>query len=124
VLSLFDSIEANRDDIDIKENVRAYLKSGCSGFERLKKKQKLDVVYRNMAAYLAGRPGGDALNRRPRVTGDGTAEQHGPVCVLVVDEDQKAAHKPREGMDGARRDGDHAPALRVADGDLGVFDAE
>lgn len=53
VLALFDSIEANRDDIDVNiENVRAFLKSGCSGFERLKNKQKLDLVYRNMAAYL------------------------------------------------------------------------
>jgi hypothetical protein len=53
VLSLFDSIGANRDDIDTKiENVRAYLKSGCSRFERLKNKQKLDLVYRNGAAYL------------------------------------------------------------------------
>lgn len=53
VLSLFDSIKANRDDIDTKiENLHAYLKSGCSGFERLKNKQKLDLVYRNGAAYL------------------------------------------------------------------------
>jgi hypothetical protein len=53
VLSLFDSIEANRDDIDTKiENLRAYLKSGSSPFERLKNKQKLDLVYRNGAAYL------------------------------------------------------------------------
>jgi hypothetical protein len=42
----------------------------------------------------------------------------------VVDKDQKAAHKSREGMDGSRRDRDHAAALRVADGDLGVLDAE
>jgi hypothetical protein len=53
VLSLFDSIEANGDDIDTKiENLRAYLKSGSSRFERLKNKQKLDLVYRNGAAYL------------------------------------------------------------------------
>jgi hypothetical protein len=53
VLSLFDSIEANRDDIDIKiENVRAFMKSGCTTLERFKNKQKLDLVYRNMAAYL------------------------------------------------------------------------
>ena len=42
----------------------------------------------------------------------------------VVDEDQKAAHKSRERMDGSRRDGDHAAAPGVADGDLGVLDAE
>jgi hypothetical protein len=53
VLSLFDSIEANRDDIDTKiENLRAYLKSGCSMFDSLKNKQKLDLVYSNGAAYL------------------------------------------------------------------------
>jgi hypothetical protein len=53
VLSLFDSIEANRDDIDAKiENLRANLKSGGSLFERLKNKQKLDLVYHNGAAYL------------------------------------------------------------------------
>lgn len=53
VLSLFDSIEANRDDIDTKiENLRIYLKSGTSLFERLKDKQKLDLVYRSGAAYL------------------------------------------------------------------------
>lgn len=53
VLSLFDSIEANRDDIDTKiENIGDYLKSGCSWFERMKNKQKLDLVYRSGAAYL------------------------------------------------------------------------
>jgi hypothetical protein len=53
VLSLFDSIEANRDDIDTKiENLRASLKSSGSRFERLKNKQKLHLVYRNGAAYL------------------------------------------------------------------------
>jgi hypothetical protein len=53
VLALFDSIAANRDDIDTRiEDIRAYLKSGCSRFERLKNKQKLDLVYRNGAAYL------------------------------------------------------------------------
>jgi hypothetical protein len=53
VLSLFDSIEANGVDIDTRiENLRAYLKSGCSLFERLKNKYKLDLVYRNGAAYL------------------------------------------------------------------------
>lgn len=53
VLALFDSIEANRDDIDTKiENVRVYLKSGCSLFERLKNKRKLDLVYTSGAAYL------------------------------------------------------------------------
>jgi hypothetical protein len=63
VLSLFDSIEANRDDIDTKiENVRAYLKSGCSWFESLKNKQKLDLVYGNGAAYLVRpRPGSSRL---------------------------------------------------------------
>jgi hypothetical protein len=63
VLSLFDSIEANRDDIDTKiENLRGYLKSGCSRFERLKNKQKLDLVYRNGAAYLVRpRPGSSRL---------------------------------------------------------------
>jgi hypothetical protein len=66
VLSLFDSIEANRDDIDAKiENLRAYLKSGCSRFERLKNKQKLDLVYRNGAAYLVRpRPERSALGMR------------------------------------------------------------
>ena len=53
VLELFDSIAANRDDIDTRiENIRAYLKSGCSRFERGKNKRKLDLVYRNGAAYL------------------------------------------------------------------------
>ena len=63
VLSLFESIEANRDDIDTKiENLRGYLKSGCSRFERLKNKQKLDLVYRNGAAYLVRpRPGSSRL---------------------------------------------------------------
>ena len=63
VLSLFESIEANRDDIDTKiENLRGYLKSGCSRFERLKNKQKLDLVYRNGAAYLVRpRPGRSRL---------------------------------------------------------------
>jgi hypothetical protein len=52
VLSLFDSIEGNRDDIDVKlESLRVYLGSN-SLFERLKNKQKLNLVYRNMAAYL------------------------------------------------------------------------
>ena len=54
VLSLFDSIEGNRDDIDTKiENIRDYLKSGCSWLDRMKNKQKLDLVYRSGAAYLA-----------------------------------------------------------------------
>ena len=63
VLSLFESNEANRDDIDTKiENLRGYLKSGCSRFERLKNKQKLDLVYRNGAAYLVRpRPGSSRL---------------------------------------------------------------
>jgi hypothetical protein len=63
VLSLFESIEANRDDIDTKiENIRGYLKSGCSRFERFKNKQKLDLVYRNGAAYLVRpRPGSSRL---------------------------------------------------------------
>jgi hypothetical protein len=53
LLSLFDSIEANRDDIDTKiEDLRTYLKSGCTTFERFKNKQKLRLVYNNMAAYL------------------------------------------------------------------------
>jgi hypothetical protein len=53
VLSLFDSIEANRDDIDTRiENLRTYLKSGGSLFDRLKNKQKLHLVYQNGAAYL------------------------------------------------------------------------
>lgn len=53
VLSLFDSITGNLDDIDVKiENLRIYLKSGCSGIERLKNKQKLDLVYRTGASYL------------------------------------------------------------------------
>lgn len=53
VLSLFDSIEANRDDIDNKiENLRVFLKSGSSRFESSKNKQKLYMVYRNGAAYL------------------------------------------------------------------------
>lgn len=53
LLSLFDSIEGNRDDIDAKlENLRVYLRSNCTTFERLKNKQKLSLVYRNTAAYL------------------------------------------------------------------------
>jgi hypothetical protein len=53
LLTLLDSIEGNRDDIDANlENVHVYLKSGCSLAERFKNKQKLDLVYRNMAAYL------------------------------------------------------------------------
>jgi hypothetical protein len=52
VLSLFDSIEANRDDIDAKlETVRTTL-ANAGHFERSKNKQKLYRVYRNMAAYL------------------------------------------------------------------------
>jgi len=63
LLSLFDSIEANLDDIDTKiENLRAYLKSGCSRFEGLKNRQKLDLVYRSGAAYLVRpRPGRSRL---------------------------------------------------------------
>ena len=52
LLSLLDSIEANRDDIDARlENLRIYLKS-CNMWQRFKYKQKLDLVYRNSAAYL------------------------------------------------------------------------
>jgi hypothetical protein len=52
LLSLLDSIEANRDDIDAKlENLRIYLKT-CDMWQRLKYKQKLDLVYRDSAAYL------------------------------------------------------------------------
>jgi hypothetical protein len=52
LLSLFDSIETNRDDIDAKlENLRIHLKS-CGMWQRLKYKQKLDLVYRDSAAYL------------------------------------------------------------------------
>jgi len=63
VISLFESIEANRDDIDTRiENLRGYLKSGCSWFERYKNKQRLDLVYRNGAAYLVrSRPGSSRL---------------------------------------------------------------
>jgi hypothetical protein len=65
LLSLFDSIEANRDDIDAKlENLRIYLKSN-NMFERLKNKQKLRLVYGNMAAYLVRpRPGQSRLGMR------------------------------------------------------------
>ena len=53
LLSLFDSIEGNRDDIDAKlEHLRVYLRSNSTMFERLKNQQKLSLVYRNMAAYL------------------------------------------------------------------------
>jgi hypothetical protein len=53
VISLFDSIEANRDDIDTRiANLRSFLKSGSSRFESSKNKQKLYLVYRNGAAYL------------------------------------------------------------------------
>jgi len=52
LLSLFDSIERNGDDIDSKlESLRVYLRS-CNLFERLKNKQKLNLVYGNMAAHL------------------------------------------------------------------------
>ena len=63
VLSLFDSIAANRDDIDTRiDNLRTYLKSGCSRFERGKNKWKLHLVYRNGAAYLVRpRPGRSRL---------------------------------------------------------------
>jgi hypothetical protein len=63
VLSLFDSIAANRDDIDTRiDNLRAYLKSGGSRFERGKNKRKLHLVYRNGAAYLVRpRPGRSRL---------------------------------------------------------------
>jgi hypothetical protein len=58
VLSLLDSIEANRDDIDAKiEAMRVYLKSNNLG-ERFKNKQKLDIVYTNVAAHLVHRKGG------------------------------------------------------------------
>jgi hypothetical protein len=62
VLSLFDSIEANRDDIDARlETVRATL-AGTGRFERSKDKQKLYLVYRNMAAFLVrSRPGSSRL---------------------------------------------------------------
>ena len=53
LLALFDSVEANRDDIDTKiEDLRTYLKSGCTTLERFKNKQKLRLVYNDMAAYL------------------------------------------------------------------------
>lgn len=52
LLSLLDSIEANRDDIDAKlQNLRAYIKS-CGIWQGLKYKQKLYLVYRDSAAYL------------------------------------------------------------------------
>ena len=52
LLSLFDSIEENRDDIDAKlESLRVYLKT-INMWDRLKNKQKLNLVYTNMAAYL------------------------------------------------------------------------
>jgi hypothetical protein len=62
VLSLFHSIEANRDDIDAKlETVRTTL-ANAGHFERSKDKQKLYLVYRNMAAYLVrSRPGRSRL---------------------------------------------------------------
>lgn len=53
LLALFDSIEENRDDIDVKiDGLRSFLKVNCNGFERGKNKWKLHLVYRNMAAYL------------------------------------------------------------------------
>src|SRR5579864_816001 len=53
VLSLFDSIEGNRDDIDARlESLRIYLKSKCSLFPRLKNKQKLRLVYGKMRWQL------------------------------------------------------------------------
>jgi hypothetical protein len=52
LLSLFDSIEVNRDDIDAKlDSVRVYLKSS-NMWDRIKNEQKLNLVYTNMAAYL------------------------------------------------------------------------
>src|SRR6202165_5898331 len=73
VISLFESIEANRDDIDTRiENLRGYLKAGCSWFERYKNKQKLDLVYRNGAAYLVrSRPGSSRLGMQALLAGWG-----------------------------------------------------
>lgn len=56
VLSLLDSIESNRDDIDARiEALRAYLR-GSNPFERFKDKQKLSLVYSNVAAALVRGP--------------------------------------------------------------------
>src|ERR1700674_1108363 len=62
VLSVFDSIEANRDDIDARiETVRTTL-ANAGYFERSKDKLKLNLVYGNMAAYLVrSRPGRSRL---------------------------------------------------------------
>jgi hypothetical protein len=58
LLSLLDSIEANRDDIDAKlEDLRLFLKGSHFG-ERLKDKLKLGHVYNTMAAPLASRQPG------------------------------------------------------------------
>jgi hypothetical protein len=62
VLSLFQSVEANGDDIDAKlETVRTAL-ANAGHFERGKDKWKLNLVYGNMAAYLVrSRPGRSRL---------------------------------------------------------------
>jgi hypothetical protein len=53
VLGLLDSIEMNRDDIDLKlQELRSFLKAGKM-WERLKERQKLGLMYANSAAYLA-----------------------------------------------------------------------
>jgi hypothetical protein len=77
VLSLFDSIEGNRDDIDAKlENLRVYLKSRCSLFPRLRNKQKLRLVYGNMRMYLVrGRPGQSDLGMRQLLANWGKLER-------------------------------------------------
>jgi hypothetical protein len=52
VLSLFDSIEQNRDDIDAKlESLRVFLK-GAGVWDRVKNGQKLSYVYTSAAAAL------------------------------------------------------------------------
>ena len=62
VLSVLDSIETNRDDIDARiEALRVYLK-GLNLFERFKDKQKLSLLYGNVAAGLVS--GRMTLGRR------------------------------------------------------------
>jgi hypothetical protein len=56
VLASFDSIEANRDDIDARlEALRVHLKS-IPLWDRLKNKQKLRMVYSSLSGSLVRRP--------------------------------------------------------------------
>jgi hypothetical protein len=114
LLSLFDSIETNRDDIDVKlENVRMSL-ANAGMFERLKNKQKLNLVYTNMAAYLVRpRPGASRMGmqqllaswgRVGRLVGGDTGPSRVPEAwIRPLAGDSPREPSPAGGVMGPRR---------------------